>query len=472
MDRTFFFRQSYSTKDMYERIYAEDFIREFKQFAVSGDDSEENPEINKKNCFLGLFQAYPDEKLFEKQITRVFNKYGRNGDKLNVKLFRLNSDFKYRVTDEVKGQIESIINLKESIKDKDHLSPGLQYNIFIDDFKFNELTADFRFKIETEVISHDPNPNRIINNIYVELRLYLSSCLLAFFTNDATSRHIKDILKIVHLLFHHHSPKFSEVEFEEAQLIMIQLRLNGMVSSPRYRSDDELRVEIHGINEINYENPVVQLVQNQDKKFRIYELCANCVVSGHRFNLRLSAEGKIQIETYVESIVLDQIIQDIDWVILSKKYYKEIDTQIDLIFRKKSPAALGAQRQQRVRAVINDLHKLFEKNSTKKVYSREIKLVTTILLNIGLFLTEKNIDMYVNDQMPDASEYENLVSFFTDYFVLEHRKNRNQSILLSLRIVSLLLYLNDISSGDAVALIEQHQNLVKDDSECLSRTMY
>ncbi|WP_228552701.1 hypothetical protein, partial [Paenibacillus polymyxa] len=83
----------------------------------------------------------------------------------------------------------------------------------------------------------------------------------------------------LHLLFHFQNPNIKEVVFDEAQLLMIQLKLNGQVSSPRLKSDGDLRVEIHGLNDMNYGDPLVQAVNNHGKS-RIYELSSVCTVAG------------------------------------------------------------------------------------------------------------------------------------------------------------------------------------------------
>ncbi|EFV74615.1 hypothetical protein MKY20_24380 [Cytobacillus sp. FSL W8-0315] len=70
---------------------------------------------------------------------------------------------------------------------------------------------------------------------------------------------------------------YEEVTFDEAQLIMIQLRLKGEVSSPKLRSADDLRIGVYGVNEINYQQPIVKQ-DEEEHSLKIYELSSDCVI--------------------------------------------------------------------------------------------------------------------------------------------------------------------------------------------------
>ncbi|OQP18485.1 hypothetical protein B2I20_18935, partial [Bacillus stratosphericus] len=105
--KTFFFRESYSIKEMEERIFAEDFIKVFKEYAAYVSDGEdEDPEINKRNCYRGLLAACTgDESKLIREMKKCFNAYGRKGDRLNVKLFVL-EDFNFTLLDDIENRME------------------------------------------------------------------------------------------------------------------------------------------------------------------------------------------------------------------------------------------------------------------------------------------------------------------------------------------------------------------------------
>lgn len=458
-DRTFFLRREYTTKEMYDRIYSEDFIAEFKQYALPSAENPDVPDINKNSCYAGLFEAYRAgaEEEFHHIIETAFLQLGRRGDRLNVKLFRLNPEYRYQISADKLATVERICNQQENIRGNDQLNPGLEYDLYIADYNVSESNLDLRFKIDIETFIHEPVPSRAITSVYCESRVYTETGIVALFINEATNKQIRDILHVIHLLFHIVNPRSSEILFDEAQLTMIQLRLNGLVSSPKYKSedDDDLRVEVHGVNEINYENPIVQLVQGQER-LRMYELTANCVIEGHHFNLKLSADGKIQIESYVLPSVLDKIIQDIDWVIFTKEFYQGIQTQIEQTLRTKQRAMLAMRRQQKINLITSDLKNMSQDFGIRTVDKRKVAVISTILFNMGLFLCEKDME-----NRNETTRYNNLAAYYTDHLVVNKRKNRSESESKANAVVIALQGLCSNSLGDAVSLIECYQDLVR-----------
>jgi hypothetical protein len=465
-DRTFFFRQEYSIKEIYDRIYAENFIECFREYAAAIDDggSEGSVELNKNNCFTGLYQTYgTDTAKIHHILLQAFEEFGRKGDRLNIKLFRLDPNIIFVVNEQVERQIYNIIENLTSIKDIDYLSPGLKYDLFIDKVKITQDHVDFKFRAQTYIFILEPTPFKQVQDCFVEARFYLSSRLIAIFNSEGTSKFLKEVLKVIHLLFQPYSPVITEVAFDEAQLIMIQLKLNGQVSSPKLKSQDEIRVDLYGINEINYQNPIVKLVQ-ENNSLRIYELTANCLVHGHRFNLRLTEEGRIQIETYVSPDVLDRIITDIEWVIFSEKYYKELDKQVDGLYKRRNPGSLQAHRVKKIKAVQDSLNVLLEKNKSKNMQDREAKVVCTILLNIGHLMCDCDIIKLISEEIGnyDISIYEDLLIYFSDHQIVINRKNKNQAELISKNVVKLQQYIIKESKGDAAKMIELFEQLMRE----------
>lgn len=85
-DSTFFFREDYTFEEIYERIYAEDFIEVFKGYVLP------DQEINKTNCYLGLSHALQGNKdAIDRQLRLAFQDVGRKGDKLHIKLYKINN---------------------------------------------------------------------------------------------------------------------------------------------------------------------------------------------------------------------------------------------------------------------------------------------------------------------------------------------------------------------------------------------
>lgn len=464
--RTFFFRQNYSTKEIYDRIYAVDFIDYFREYATAleEDGTDTNFEINKNNCYAGLYQSYgSDMDQLHYHLSQAFDVFGRKGDKLNVKLFRLDPEYVFTPNEEVKKQIERIRENSTSIKDIEHLSPGLKFDLFIDEVNILEEYVDFKFKVQTYTYILEPIPAKQVQDSFVEARFYLSSRLVAIFNSEGTSKYLKEVLKVIHLLFRPYGPVINEVSFDEAQLIMIQLKLNGQVASPKLKSEDEIRVDLYGVNEINYQNPIVKLVQ-ETNSLRIYELTANCIVQGHRFNLRLTEEGKIQIETFVTPEVLNTIVNDIEWVIFSEKYYVELNKQVDALYKKRNPGSLQAQRVSKINGVQNTLSKLLELHKSKNMQDREAKVVCTILLNIGHMLSDQNIPRIMNEEMNkyDASKFEDLRSYLSDYLTIFKRLNKSQAEITSVQIIKIQQHLTQVSKGDAAKMIEMYEQMIRE----------
>ncbi|MGO4732142.1 hypothetical protein [Paenibacillus sp. 2KB_22] len=459
--RTFFFRSEYSVKDMYERIYAPDFISVFKEYANSLDeDDTENVEANKSNCYTGLSQAYQlDIDRLHTVIRPVFDEYGRKGDRMNIKLYRSKAA-PLTVTDEIRSRINSLIN--RNITEIDSFNPNLKYDLFIEEVAYREAYLDFKFRIEDSIIVHEPVPIREINAEYVEARYYFGSGIIALFNPNGTARQSKDLVKVIYLLFIPYDPKIEEVLLDEAQLIMIQLRLKGLVSSPRYRSDDDLRFIIHGLNEINYENPLVKSIQSNDS-LTISELNTTCVVEGHRVNLKISEDGKLIIDTFVLPDVLDRIILDIEWVVLSEKYYKDMSTQIEALYKKISPAALPSHRTKRVAAIKDDLSRVVNEYRGKPMDHREIKLVSTVIFNIGCLLNDEKKTLPDEYLQTSSSNYSDLCAYYTNYFTVIKRMNRSKGETIARKTVQILQYLAAQSTGDAVDLIGQYEHLQKDE---------
>ncbi|WHY65366.1 hypothetical protein [Neobacillus sp. SuZ13] len=461
-EKTFFFRKDYTLKEMYDRIYAENFVNHFKRYASSFSEGANQNEINKNNCYLGLFETnnYDQSQVYS-QIKPVFDQEGRKGDKLNVKLFRI-PPFSDDLS-QIKDRIEEIKGNNRNIKEIDSLSCGIKYDLFLTDLNFNNASLDFKFKIETSTIVHEPFPSRQTNATWIETRFYYKSGIIAVHNPDGTFSQSKDILSVIHLLFHQHSLKIEEIHFDEAQLIMIQLKLKGEVSNPKFKSDDDLRIDIYGLNEMNYQRPVVQLVQS-DQSLRVYELSTIFVIEGHRFRLRLTEEGRIQVETYVIPKVLDRIIYDIEWVVISEKFYKSLEDQVLDIYKRKMRAPLRSQLQGKVKEVINDLTLLLEENKTKGMNDREKRLVSTIMLNVGHFLCDSEIDKYISEDVNEytTEKYPNLLSYFSAYMTIFKTMNKMQSDELAAKVVKLLQHLCKVSTGDAVNLIEEYESLIKE----------
>lgn len=465
-NRTFFFRKEYTMKEMFERIYAPDFIEAFKQYGGFVDEEGATSEINKSNLLLGLSQSCNnDEDQIYKEMEQAFLTYGREGDKLNVKLYKFEG-FDFSINDEVRYRIEGYKVRNQNFKDLDTFRPaGLKNNIYIVDTEYRASSMDIKFRIESNEYIYDPVPKIIIDNKFIEVRLYHSTGLAAVFNPSGTPKNAKDVLTVLFLLYHFQNPIIKEVSFDEAQLIMIQLKLKGQVSSPRLRTDDNLRVDIYGLNEMNYEDPLVTAV-NSHAKLRIYELSSICIIHGHRFNLRLSEDGRIQVETFVETDVLDRIILDIEWTIMMSHYFKPLSDQINELLKKKSKALLETHRQRKTRLISQDILKLIEDNrSVSSLGEKAANLTSTIMLNISHFLLKKREDLKNEEEIEDVrvESYPSLLEYLTDYSVIELRNNRTNSTEYAKIVIKQIKKLLIQSSGDAVKLIEQFETMIRTD---------
>ncbi|MDH6371737.1 hypothetical protein M2444_003536 [Paenibacillus sp. PastF-3] len=464
-DRTFFFRDGYNLKEMFERIYAPDFIEAFRQHGNIVDEEGATLEINKNNCYVGLSQSCNNEEdQIYREMEEAFEMFGRLGDKLNVKLYKL-SGFDFTLTDAISNRIDGYKNRNQNMKEVDTFSPtGLKYNLFIEDTRYKQGFMDVKFKIEMKSYIYEPIPEVSINTFFIEVRLYHSTGLVAVFNPNGTAKNSTDVLYVLFLLFHPQTPIINEVVFDEAQLIMIQLKLNGEVSSPRLKTDNDLKVDIYGLNKMNYEDPLVKAV-NSHAKLRIYELQSTCVVQGHRFNLKISEDGRIQIETFVETDVLDRIIVDIEWTILKSHYFKPTSMQIDELMKIKNKGSLQTQRRKKEKEIQQDLVLLLNNNkSNSSLGEKAINLTTTILLNIGHFLSQKVEEIVVDGLVElDLSTYLALREYLIDYLVIKFRHSRTRSTEYANKIIRIMQKMINLSSGDAVNLIEQFENMIRTD---------
>ncbi|MDN4081947.1 hypothetical protein [Paenibacillus polymyxa] len=465
-ERTFFFRDKYNLKEMFERIYAPEFIEAFKQHSDWTDEEGAALEINKSNCFVGLSKSCnDDQEQMYREMETVFLEHGRKGDKLNVKLYKLDG-FDFSLTEQVRSRIEGYKSITQNIKDLDTFSPaGLKYNLFIEDTAYKQGAMDVKFKIEVETFVFEPTPKKIVDTHFIEVRLYHSTGLTAVFNPNGVLKNNKVVLTVLHLLFHFQNPNIKEVVFDEAQLLMIQLKLNGQVSSPRLKSDGDLRVEIHGLNDMNYGDPLVQAVNNHGK-LRIYELSSVCTVAGHRFNLKISEEGRVQVESFVESYVLDRIITDIDWVILTRPYFKQMDVQIEELLKRKSRGSLESQRAKKSKLIQQELVKFFKDYRAKGIFGEKAVLLTcTIILNIAHFLM-KSIDRFITEENLieiDSNSYTVLNEYLADFAVVNIRINRTESLKQAEKVIGFLKKLIISSTGDPVKLIENVETMIRTD---------
>lgn len=461
---TFFFREGYTSEEIYERIYAEDFIEVFKQYSLPDE------EINKTNCYIGISQAFQGDKdAIDRQLRIAFEQVGRKGDKLHVKLFKINNILE-DLSEELKTSIQSLVDDETNIREKDSLSSGLENDIYLVDVNFNEnLYIDMKFRFDFERVEHDPIPTIRVRSNYIELRYYFKQGIVAVHNPSGNQKSVKNILSILYLLCFQHGMNYDEVNFDEAQLIMIQLRLKGEVSSPKLRSADDLRIGVYGVNEINYQQPIVRRVE-EEHSLKIYELSSVCVIEGHECLLRITEEGKINIDRFVTPVVLDSIISNMHWVIELKDFYLDFETQLDKIYKKKQPGSLVSFRQNKIKSVrkkIYDLINVYKEEGAATL--KEPNLIATIVLNIGHFLCkDKLVEKIFSEDYADytTEEYEEIVGYYVDYLTIEIRLNRSESSKIAPKVVSVIRYLLDNSKGDSIELIDKFNSIKEEEAIC------
>ncbi|MEB2268119.1 hypothetical protein LAV77_25240 [Priestia megaterium] len=463
--RTFFFRKSYSFKEMYDRIYAEDFIRTFKGYADYVSEGNEEPELNKLNCYRGLLQACKgDSDRLNREIQSCFSKYGRLGDKLNVKLYVL-ENFNYTLTDEIRERINDLVQNQVNIKEQDSLSSNLKEDFYLVDVNFSKNYLDFQFKVNQISIEHqDASPIEVVRPTFLELRLYLKTGIIALFNPEGNNGIARNSLSIVHLLFKKYRPTYFEVSIDEAQLIMINLRLKGQISSPKFLSKDELRIEIYGMNPANQENPFVKFVG--DSNLKIFELSMKCLIQGHNCTLKLNGDGKVQIETYVTPNVLDSIIVELDWAIFTKQYYVDYSSQIDQFSKEINRGMLSNQRKRKINSIEREYQSLITTNTYRGLKFKELKLVTTVIFNICLKMIEENlIDKIDLENLDDNFEehlkkYSNIIDFLSKNLIIKKdlsKKDADKKSELIVRQVH--KYLSE-ADGDAVKIIDTFEGWI------------
>ncbi|MFE7816727.1 hypothetical protein ACFU1R_00860 [Priestia megaterium] len=465
--KTFFFRKDYSIKEMEERIFAEDFIKVFKGYAAYVSDGEdEEVEINKRNCYRGLIAScIGDEERLITEMKRCFNTYGRKGDRLNVKLFVL-EDFNFTLLDSVKTRIDDLVNNTRNIKEIDSLSHGLNDNIFLQAIEVSSNKIDFKYKLEQVFINTDlPIPTEEIKTIQIECRLYINTGIVAMFNPYGTATHTKNVLSIIHLLFKGHSPRFYEVNLDEAQLIMINLRLNGQVSSPKFTSTkDELRIDIYGLNEGNQENPFVKFVG--DSQLEIYELTMTAVIHNHNCTVKLNGDGKIQIETFVTPEVLDSIILDLDWVVFTNNYYNDYNEKLNIFIKQINRGSLEALRKRKIKRIVDEFENLITTHIQRSLIFKELKLVTTIIFNIGIQLIDSDNFKYISKEVFEngheiVSHYTEISDALSKYMILNKGLNKSESDKKAIYILSHLHSLIVESNGDGVKIIDSYEEWLK-----------
>jgi len=463
-DSTFFFREEYTSEEIFDRIYAENFIEFFKHYVLP------DKEINKSNCYIGLAHTFQGDKdAIDSQLRIAFEEVGRKGDKLHVKLYKINNNIE-EISAELKAKIHELISEKVNIKEIDSLSAGLENDIFLTNVHFNEnLYIDMKFRFDIERIEHDPIPSIRVCSNFIELRYYHKQGIVAVHNPSNNQKGVKNILSIVYLLFFQHGMNYDEVSFDEAQLIMIQLRLKGEVSSPKLRSTDNLRIGVYGVNEINYQQPIVKRVE-EENSLKIYELSSLCLIEGHECSLRITEEGKINIDRFVTPVVLDSIISNLHWVIELKDFYIDFDSQLDKIYKRKQPGSLVSSRQNKIKSIrkkFYDLINVYREEGATTL--KEPNLIATIVLNIGHFLCkDKLVDELYKD---DFSEYnlegnEEIVGYYADFLTIEERLNRSESNTTAPRLVRVIHYLLEQSKGNSIELIDMFNSLKEEETVC------
>lgn len=462
-ESTFFFRKDYTSEEIFERIYADDFIEVFGSYVLP------NEEINKKNCAIGLSRRLQENKdAIDRELRSAFEAVGRKGDKLHVKLYKIN-DIMEEISDQLKASIHELISEEINIKEKDSLSAGLENDIYLIDVNFNEnLYIDMKFRIETEMIEHDPVPTIRVRSNYIELRYFHKQGIVAVHSPSSNQKGVRNILSILYLLCFQHGMNYEEVKFDEAQLIMIQLRLKGEVSSPKLRSADDLRIGVYGINEINYQRPIVKQVE-EEHSLKIYELSSDCVIEGYRCLLRITEDGKINIDRYVEPVVLDSIISNMHWVIELKDFYIDFDSQLDKLYKRKQPGSLVSARQNKIKSVRSKFLNFIDVHKESITALKEPNLIATIVLNIGHFLcTNKLVESLYKDDYSELTieGFEELVVYYVDFLTIEMKFNRSESISIAPKVVRVLHYLLEQSKGRPIELIDKFNSIKEEATVC------
>ncbi|MFE6134866.1 hypothetical protein [Bacillus sp. NPDC057893] len=466
--KTFFFRNNeYSIDEMIERIYAENFIEFFKGYLTA--ETKQQP--SKKNCLLGLGNAYPDdEDTVRLKITQAFEEIGRKGDKLSVNLFRL-TEVEIDVTPRIKSEIEDLITTKTNIRNRDSLSRNLEYDLFLENVNYNQSSVDFRFRVDKTEVVTNPIPTQIIKSTFVEVRLYTATKLAAMYKLDITDTQAIQILSVVSLLFKRYTPRIEKISLDEAQLIMINLKLKGLVSSPKFKSDDDLRVDIYGVGPQHQNNNIMQFIEGSSS-LKMYELAIQCIIEGHACNLKLTNDGGIYVGTPVNPKVLDFIILQLNWVIHHKKFYNDIEQIMIQTFKRIKPSILQYHLATKIKKVEEDLKKVVEGS---KLNVQKRKLLFTVLTNLGLesvmMLEDDQILNVINEELKDEEinidNYGYLKSFFSDYFVSYRHKNRTDSDDLSKYVVILICSFYTKFKDDVVGIIEEYKIKTEEWSECL-----
>ncbi|WP_017473343.1 hypothetical protein [Amphibacillus jilinensis] len=455
---TFFFRDKYTIKEMVRRIYSEQFIEHFKSYAI-------NKELNKESCYRGLLKRFRDNSNgLRNEIESCFEKYGRQGDRLNVKLYVLKK-FEYKYSEEIEERLKDLQTHKRNIRLIDSISPGLKDDTYITKVKFDRNKLDLKITIEQAVINQDEEiPVEVIDEISIETRLYFNSGIIAVYNPKGNESHVKNIIKVIYLIIKGHTPDYYPVILDEAQLIMCNLRLNGDVSSPKFSSGEDLKIDMYGIHAGNTENPIVKFVG--DSQLEIYELSTRSIIQGHNCSMKINNNGKVQIETYVTSDVLDVIVLHLTWIIFSEKYYKDYNAQLNLYLKQMYKASLGVHRDRKVGEIKSQLEGLIKENTNKEFKMKELKLLVTIIYNLSTMIAESD-SVYslspelTSDHSLKVGECDTIKDFLSKYMVLNKNKNKSESDELSNLILSFLKSLIYDSNGDGVIIIEKYEEWLK-----------
>lgn len=326
-----------------------------------------------------------------------------------------------------------------------------------------------KFRFDFERIEHEPIPTRIINSNFIELRYYHKQGIVAVHNPSGNQKSVKNIISILYLLCFQHGINYDEVSFDEAQLIMIQLRLKGEVSSPKLRSADDLRIGVYGINEINYRQPIVKVVE-EEHSFKIYELTSSCVIEGHQCLLRITEEGKIYIDRFVTPDVLDSIISNMHWVIELKDFYTDFYLQLDKIYKKKQPGSYVSLRQNKIKSLRKKFYELINVYKEEGASTlKEPNLIATIVLNIGHFLCKGKLveAVYKDDYSQYSLEgYDEIVNYFVDYLTIEVRLNKSESITIAPKVVKVIHHLLEQSKGNSIELIDKYNSITEEARVC------
>lgn len=219
--------------------------------------------VNKQEGIKEFLNTYHNDNEMLDRLKICFEKYGRKGDKANIKIFKVNKFRESLLTEHGLSDIENLLG--NNLSSKEIIGTFFDVNCILEKIFISENILDFRFGFQYEKIIPEEDTVKIeIINRYIEARFYMDKRIICITDGYEKERQaiIKFILSIPYYIlikqtneFTYSEPDFSEIELNTEQLDTVKVLLGGKLKAAVIEvfGDKGVRIKIEG-NDEEFEN--------------------------------------------------------------------------------------------------------------------------------------------------------------------------------------------------------------------------